>query len=279
MSRFVLSFTLVVSVGLVGVALAHRSGPSVHGAEVKPAGARKPARIYGFPDRRGVALVLRREPTQACAGSQFRARSPEFVLWDDGTVVHRTPTYDFRRGRIGARRARELVQAYEGEKARDVASGCDEFWRPPSGLEWTVIERPRASLHDEVRVYGLARYSGGHADACLPCRRYRSLAELERSLLECGSDQDPVLTGLPVEVFLQHKSCGCRDHPEIAAASSVWPLPGPLPSEICGKMDGRLRLEDPAQIERLAHSIERSAAVIEGKELYTCFLRPVFEVR
>jgi hypothetical protein len=280
MSRFVLSFTLVASLGLVSVALVRRGGPTVHGAEAAPAGAGKPARIHGFPHEKGIVLLLRNEPSwEACEGTRFRMKSPEFVLWDDGTVVYRTASYDYRKGRIGRERARLLARAFETEASRNLEAGCDRFRRPPPKMEATVIEGRVRGEMDSLRVIGLEHFGGTHAEACEDCRPFVPLARLAGELREHEEAGDPLMSGLPVEVRLQRKSCGCRDYPEIASASSAWPIAGPGPAEICRSSGGIVVLRERAEIERVAASIERSAAVVEGTEIYTCFMRPLLEVR
>jgi hypothetical protein len=103
------------------------------------------------------------------------------------------------------------------------------------------------------------------------------LAEIDRQRKEGGENE--TLTGLPVEVHLEWRSCGCRDHPGIAAVSKEWPLAGRTPTELCGQRSIRFRLENPAEIRALSEAVSRSAAVLDRGEIYTCFIRPLLEPR
>lgn len=270
MSRFTLSFTLVFSLGLVGFAL-------TRGVEVGagPADAGRPPAVYGFPDPRGIVLLYRAGRTPGCAASRFRVDAPELVLWDDGAVVYRTSTYDYRQGKVDAGRARYWRRLYEREARREFGDGCGEFQKSASG-EFTALEGRR----DEPAICfrGLSTFGGTHGNGCRPCRAFQPVARLGWELAAYAKEGDAPLTDLAVEVHLERRSCGCRDFPQIAAASKAWPLGEPGPAVICRDYGGRVTLRDPRQVRALAEAVERSAAVIEGRELYTCFLKPVLEL-
>src|SRR5258706_16265047 len=73
-----------------------RLAPASLHAAARPA---PPDRIFGYPDPRGILLELW-ERGGSCPGARFRSQSPVFALWDDGTVLSMSPTYDYRRGRV-----------------------------------------------------------------------------------------------------------------------------------------------------------------------------------
>jgi hypothetical protein len=129
-----------------------------------------------------------------------------------------------------------------------------------------------------MELYGLAHFAGAHANACALCCELRPLARLVEELSSYQSEKDQALTGLPVEVFLQFRSCGCRNHPDIVAASKPWPVGGPKPSELCGRGSTTLCLVDAGEINSLSQALSRSAAVLDGEEIYTCFMRPILDL-
>jgi hypothetical protein len=264
MSRFPFFFTLAVSLGLVGTALARRPAP--------PEASRRPA-SFGYPDERGVLLKLHRAPGDgACAGTRFRAKSPEFVLWDDGTVVYRTGTYEYRKGSMEAEAAWKLADEVRRETKRLEPHPCADLPGAEKEDGDTILE----TRDGPATVSGLYPRSGLHANLCPQCRPLRKLGRLVREMVRWERPDDSLLTGAKMEVYLEFKSCGCRDFPQIAKASVQWPLEG-KPSGFVGRNSGTIVISDPAKAAALARAIERSAAVLEGDEIYTCFLRPLAE--
>ena len=118
-----------------------------------------------------------------------------------------------------------------------------------------------------------------HQRTCDGCGPLAPLTALLEKLDEHRrrQNQSEVLTGLPVEVYLEWRSCGCRNHPEIVKVSKEWPLSGEKPGERCGRGSTRFRLDDPVEIRKLSEAISRSAAVLDGEEIYTCFMRPLLD--
>lgn len=278
MSRFTLVFTFVVSAGFITYAFSEGAGTGR--ADSRPADACRPSRIYGFPDSRGIVLSLRQEEFASCEASRFRDQSPRIVLWDDGTVVYRDATYDYRKGRMQPATQAAFLRAFAREARRKDFPGCTEYKYSPGRHDRTILEGRPDGRPAELVTCDVEFQAGVHAASCRSCREFRPLARLIGDLKSYRAPEGPLLTGLPMEVSLQFRSCGCRNHPEIVSVSSAWPLPGPRPSERCGKSSGivRLRLTDPVEIQTLARALERSAAVLDGEEIYTCFMRPVLEI-
>jgi hypothetical protein len=125
----------------------------------------------------------------------------------------------------------------------------------------------------------LASVDPDHQRSCADCGPLAPLAGLLQEIDQQRRqvEQSQTLTSFPVEVYLEFRSCGCRNHPEIVNVSKEWPLAGLKPSERCGRESARFRLEDPAEIRKLSEAIVRSAAVLDGEEIYTCFMRPLLE--
>ena len=274
MSKSPLVVTLFVCGTLLGWVYVSRDG---EGENTSPAGTRAPARVYGFPDPRGIVLEIREYRAGACAAARFRSESPAFVLWDDGTSAYRNSTYDYKRGKVQTRRAEGWLRAMRTHVTSLASSSCKDFLESREDFGRTHVSARDAKGVVTLEVNGLSRLAGAHADGCASCRDLRPLAGMIEDISRCPAEQDKVLTGLPVEVHLAFRSCGCRNHPDIVRASREWPLPGPRPFELCGKSFARIRLEDPKQIRALGETIERSAAVLDREEIYTCFMRPLLE--
>jgi hypothetical protein len=242
--------------------------------------AASPSRIYGFPDPRSILLQLY-ERNGSCVASRFRSESPAFALWDDGNVVSMSPTYDYRRGRVSIAQADVWLREFQAIAAGQTRITCE-----------AVLER--AAQHDLISLRGRAGELGettlsgpnpafgpGHAESCADCRPIRPLARLLEEIQDQRRHGEPMesLTSFAVEVHLEWRSCGCRNHPEIVNVSKEWPLSGARPAERCGQGKIRFRLEDPTEIRRLAEAVANSAAVLDRGEIYTCFLRPLLERR
>ncbi len=277
MSKFPFVITLLVSGILVG--WLHVSADGKSAPKSTPAGSGRRPQVHGFPDPQGIVLQLRRLPADACAAAQFRSESPEFILWDDGTVVYRNSTLDYRKGRLPRSRSDEWLSRLRGTVPRKGSAGCDAFWNPTSGNDWTDISARDASGPIAVSVYALEHCVGEHASRCDACRALRPFSTLVTDIAAYRSANDEALAAMPVEVFLQFKSCGCRNHPEIANISKEWTLPGESPMERCGRGSARMVVEDPEQIRWLASALERSSAVLDKGEIYTCFTRPLMRFR
>lgn len=273
MSKFPFVVTLLVSGILVGWLHVSADGKST--AKAGPASSGRRARIVGFPDPEGIVLQLSRRPADACAAARFRSESPEFVLWDDGTVVYRNSRFDYRKGRFPMKKADEWIASLRADYPREGRVGCDDFWNPKEPGDWTEIRGRDAAGLLNVSVHGLQRCAAAHADACDSCRGLRPLAKLVDEIGRHQNDRDEALSALPVEVFLQFQSCGCRNHPEIVNISKDWTLPGRSPMELCGRSSATITLTDPDQIRWLAAALERSSAVLDRGEIYTCFMRPL----
>jgi len=253
-------------------------------AAAQPAGAGRPAtpeRIYGYPDPRGILLELH-ERGGSCTASRFRNQSPVFVLWDDGNVVSMSPTYDYRRGRVSIAQANLWSRQFQSFAVGHVGITCRTV-RDRAGQGGLISLRGRMGESGELTLSGpnVSFGSSAHEEACDDCR---SLAPLARLLEELDHQRkqgghNETLSGLPVEVHLEWRSCGCRNHPEIVSVSREWPLAGEKPAERCGRGSARFRLEDPAEIRLLSEAIARSAAVLDRGEIYTCFMRPILELR
>lgn len=271
----------VITLVLCGTLLAWLySSQNGEGRELtRPAGVRPNLPVYGYPDPRGIQLELRETPTAACEGARFRSESPDLVLWDDGTVVFRDSTYDYKRGRVSARTAQGWMRTFLAYSLQDEQVLCDHAAR--EAVQGEVQLRGRgAKGSTSVTLQGFSPTWASHADSCADCRPVRPLLWLVDDLRrqKYQSDAD-VLTGLPMEVHLEFRSCGCRRHPEIVAVSKEWPLDGPKPAERCGRGQVRFRLDDPVQIRALGEAIERSASVLDREEIYTCFMRPLLDPR
>ena len=287
MSRAPFVVTLILSILLMGWLYGSSSEekpapkrPERKAEKPKLAEAPKPPpRIYGFPDRRGIVLELNARPGNSCCeATRFRIQSPQFVMWDDGTVVHRTSTYDFRRSKVSPEKAEAWLRTFRAPEFQRGEGGCDEFYGRPRGRDWTSL-RGRSERGDvTMEFYGLSQFAAGHAETCAPCRQLRPLDRLVKEISGYQADRDEAMTGLPVEVYLQFRSCGCRNHPDIVEVSKSWPLPGPRPAEICGRGSKSFRLDDADQIQALAQAISRSAAVLDREEIYTCFMRPILDL-
>lgn len=241
--------------------------------------AAAPTRIFGYPDPRGILLHLR-EQKGSCEGSRFRSRSAAFVLWDDGNVVSMSPTYDYRRSRVSIAQAESWSREFQSVAAGQTRISC-EILRERSARGEIMTLRGRTADSGELTLSGpnLASVDPAHHATCADCG---PLAPMARLLGEIDqqrrlADQSRLPTDFPVEVYLEFRSCGCRDHPEIAKVSKEWPLSGVKPAERCGGNSARFRLEDPAEIRALSEAIARSAAVLDRGEIYTCFMRPLLE--
>jgi len=257
-----------------------KSRPVLASAAVAPRPA-APERLYGYPDPRGVLLELRQNGG-SCPASQFRNQSPIFVLWDDGNVVSMSPTYDYRRGRVSIAQATLWSREFRSFAVGHHPIDCRRL-RDRAVQGDTITLRGRTGDGDEATLAGPNPSFGdpAHLAACADCR---SLSPLARLLEEIDGQRkngghNETLSGLPVEVHLEWRSCGCRNHPEIVNVSKEWPLEGVKPAERCGRTLTRFRLEDPAEIRLLSDAIARSAAVLDRGEIYTCFMRPILELR
>jgi hypothetical protein len=277
MSKFPFVVTLLIS-GILVVWL-HVSADGKSAAKAGPAGSGRRAQVFGFPDPQGIVLQMRRLPENACRAARFRSDSPDFVLWDDGTVVYRNAALDYRKGRFPMRQADEWLASLRTAYPRRGTDGCKAFWDPVDGSDWTEIRGRDSKGPINVAVYSLQHSAGDHADACASCRGLRPLATLVETIGRHRSDRDELLTSLPVEVYLQFKSCGCRNHPEIANISKEWTLPGSSPRELCNRESAKLVLTDPEQIRWLSKALEGSSAVLDKGEIYTCFMRPLLKFR
>jgi len=289
MSKLPFALTLVISGGLLAWMYltpepAPKKKPPVK-EKVRPVAAQPPARpatpppLYGFPDPRGVLLEVR-ERNGFCEGSRFRSQSPSFVLWDDGTVVSMSTTYDYRRSKVSIAQAEAWSKDFQAAAAGDTRISCDVL-RERSARGHIVTLRGRIGDAGEQTLSGpnLAWVDSEHQKACAGCGPLARLTGLLENLYDHRrqTEQSEALTAYPMEVYLEFRSCGCRHHPEIVNVSKEWPLAGPKPSERCGKSSTRFRLDDPAEIRKLSEAISRSAAVLDGEEIYTCFMRPLLE--
>jgi hypothetical protein len=242
--------------------------------------AEVPPPIFGYPDPRGILLELR-ERKADCAGSRFRSQSPAFVLWDDGNVVSMSPTYDYRRSRVSIAQAAAWSREFQSIAAGETRISC-EILRERSARGDVMTMKGRLGAGGELTLSGpnLSSVDRAHQNSCADCGL---LAGLSRLLLEIDEHRrrpgpTDTLAGMPVEVYLEFRSCGCRDHPEIAKVSKEWPLAGEKPEERTGRRIARFRLEDPREIRVLAEAISRSASVLDRGEIYTCFMRPLMEL-
>jgi hypothetical protein len=283
MSKFPFVITLLVS-GILVVWLhvsadGKSAGASPGPAKAGPASSGRKPSVFGFPDPKGIVLQMSRLPENSCAASRFRGDSPEFVLWDDGTVVYRNSAFDYRKGRFPMQKADEWLRELRAALPRKGSAGCDQFWDPVEGNDWMEIRGRDVKGAVSVNVYSLQRCAGAHAAGCDLCRALKPLAALADSIAHYRKEGDAAMTGIPVEVYLQFKSCGCRNHPEIANISKEWTLPGISPTELCGRASARITLTDPEQIRWLSTALEGSAAVLDKGEIYTCFMRPLLKVQ
>jgi hypothetical protein len=278
MSRSPFVVTLIVCGALLGWVYSSQEGGGGDNPAAPPAGVGAPERLFGFPDPRGIVLELHEHPDRGCPAALFRSESPEFVLWDDGSVVFRDSTFDYKRGRVSRVTAERWRRTFRAHSQRSEAVACEAAAREPAAVKsvrlWGRVDGQGRS----IEIAGLG--SGSHADECPECRSLRPLAWLLGDIFRQryqGEDGE-VLSDLPVEVHVEFRSCGCRNHPDIVRVSKEWPLPGRKPSEICGRGSARLLLEDPAQIRALGEAISRSAAVLDGEEIYTVFMRPLLDL-
>jgi len=278
MSKFPFVITLLVS-GILVVWL-HVSADGKSSAKTGPAGSGRRAQIFGFPDPQGILLQMSRLPENSCKAAQFRSDSPEFVLWDDGRVVYRNAAFDYRKGRFPMRKADEWLAALRANYPRKDTMGCAAFWESAEeNADWVNLRGRDAKGPITVVVHSLQHNAAAHADGCEPCRALRPLASLVETIGRHQNDRDELLTSLPVEVYLQFKSCGCRNHPEIVNISKEWTLPGKSPMELCNRGSSRMILTDPEQIRWLTRALEGSSAVLDKGEIYTCFMRPLLKFR
>jgi len=281
MSKSPFFITLALTGALLGwlfLSQEEEGRPKLRKDGVRPAGARPILRSFGFPDPRGIVLEIYERQAQPCEASRFRAQSPEFVLWDDGTLVYRDSTYDYRRGHVPAGVGESWVRTASAYPRRKEPLGCEQAATWKSEAQTTRIFTRVNGSGVSFEFQDIERLGGDHAAQCDACRDIRPLArmldEVHRRRTQGG---DATLTGLPMEVYLQFRSCGCRDHPEIAKVSREWPVAGTKPSELCGKGAVRFRLENEAEIQSLAQALEKSAAVLDRGEIYTCFMRPLVD--
>jgi hypothetical protein len=279
MSRLPFVLTLVVSGSLLSWLYVTQEAEGRE--KSRPASARAKARVFGYPDPRGILLELREQPSGACAAARFRGESPDFVVWDDGSVVFRTPTYDYRRGRVPLQQAQAWARTFQTYSLEGETVACENAADNPSRQDQIRLWGRAGDIGATLTICGLSASRAPHTEKCADCRPLRPLArmlaEIDRQRKE--GDANETLTGLPVEVYLEWRSCGCRDHPEIAAVSKEWPLAGRTPMQMCGQRSLRFRLEDPADIRALSEAASRSAAVLDRGEIYTCFIRPLLEPR
>jgi len=278
MSRSPFVVTLVVCGALLGWLYVSQDGERREDPRPSPAGVRALDRVYGFPDPRGVVLELRESGAGACEAAQFRSESPEFALWDDGTVVFRDSTFDYKRGRVPRAKAEGWMRTFRAYSLQGETVACGAEAKDSPVMDPVRLWGRVAGQGTVIDIVGLP--SGSHAESCADCRPVRPLAwmleDVSRQRYQGGAGE--VMTGLPVEVRLEFRSCGCRNHPDIVKASREWPLPGRRPSEICGRGSARIRLHDPDQVRSLGEAISRSAAVLDGEEIYTCFMRPILDL-
>ena len=291
MSRLPFALTLLVCGALFGWLTLNQDPPKKEKPRAKEklrplaapaapvARAELPPRIFGYPDPRGILLELR-ERKGVCAASRFRSQSPAFVLWDDGNVVSMSPTYDYRRSRVSLAQAETWSREFQSIASGETRITCDVL-RERYARGDTVRLKGRMGQGGELELSGpnVSSVDSDHLTTCADCG---PLAALSRLLLEVDQQrrhggQTETLAGMPVEVYLEFKSCGCRDHPEIAKVSKEWPLSGQKPSERCGRQSTKFRLDDPTEISMLSQAIARSASVIDQGEIYTCFMRPLLE--
>lgn len=276
MSRSPFVITFLVCGTLVGWLYLSQE---THGREVaRPGGARPLSHVFGYPDNRGILLELRDRSFADCSGGRFRSESPDFVVWDDGTVVFRTSTYDYRKAKVSASQARAWSRTFQAYSARPEAVACESAGAGEAGSSQLWLWGRRDGVGTTLTVLGLPASGLAHTESCDDCRPLRPLAAMLGEIdarRRQGDGCEPL--NLPVEVYLEWRSCGCRNHPEIVAVSKSWPLSGARPSAVCGKGSTRIRLEDPAEIRALSDALFRSAAVLDGGEIYTCFMRPLME--
>jgi len=279
MSRSPFVVTLILCGSLLGWLYSSQEGGGSQTPAARPAGVRVPERLFGFPDPRGIVLELRQSPDRGCPGALFRSESPEFVLWDDGTAVFRNSTFDYKRGRVPRMKAERWMRTFRAQSESSVRGvhvvTCGGAAQESAAARWVRLSGRVDGQGRSIEIDGLA--AGAHVDGCDRCRMLRPLAWMldDLSRQRYQGDEGDVLSDLPVEVHVEFRSCGCRNHPDIVRASREWPLPGRKPSEICGRGSARLLLEDSGQIRTLGEAIGRSAAVLDGEEIYTVFMRPV----
>jgi hypothetical protein len=292
MSRLPFILTLVVCGAVFGWLFVNQDPPKNEKprakakAKVRPvAAAPAPAapavsRIYGYPDPRGILLNLR-ERKGSCEGSRFRSQSPAFVLWDDGNIVSMSPTYDYRRSRVSIAQAESWSREFQSVAAGQTGIRCDVL-RDRSARGDIISLQGRKGEGGELLLSGpnIALVDPSHVATCADCSTLAPMARLlgEIDQQRRQADQSRLPTEFPAEVYLEFRSCGCRNHPEIVKVSREWPLPGPKPEERCGRQSARFRLDDPAQIRLLSEAIANSAAVLDREEIYTCFMRPLLEI-
>jgi len=232
-------------------------------------------RLYGYPDPRGIVLEIREVDLRICPGSRFRSESPDVVAWDDGTVAYRTSTFDYCRTKVSFDKVKEWASVFRNYCLQDMIVACGKGVPAGAPEKRTLLQGIGWGLGSTISVSGL---SPAHADLCADCAQLRPLAKMLRDVDEIRNEgAGEALTGLPVEVYLEFRSCGCRNHPDIARASREWPLAGEKPKERCCGLSTRFRLEDPSDIRTLSEAIARSAAVLDRGEIYTCFMRPLLD--
>jgi hypothetical protein len=275
MSKSPFVVTLVVCGTLLGWLYGAEGG--IGREEPRPAGARALSRVYGYPDPRGIRLEVRESATGTCPASIFRSESPDFVLWDDGTIVYRNSTYDYKQGRISHRTAQGWMRTLLGYTQGDERVTCDQAAREASPGQVELRSHGPGGVRT-LTVQGYSSAWAGHAEGCADCRPIRPLVwmidDIHRQCYQLGGE---VLAGPAVEVYLEYRSCGCRNHPDIVAVSREWPLSGPKPHERCGTRSTRFVLTDLSEIRALGEALSRSAAVLDGPEIYTCFMRPLLD--
>lgn len=277
MSKSPFVITLLIFGSLLG--WLYRDAESAEKERSLRSGGRTTTRIYGYPDHRGIVLQMTETSSRACFASTFRAESPDLALWDDGTVVFRNSTFDYVRSRISADQARQWTRTFQVQSLMSELVACEEA-SDPTETPRILLRGSVAGAGATIRIYNLDPGRFTHAKTCADCRPIRPLARMlgeMRELRRMETDESQQVTGLPVEVYLEWRSCGCRNHPEIVNVSKQWPLAGKRPEERCGKGSTRFRLEDPEQIRLLSETIARSAAVLDREDIYTCFMRPLLE--
>ena len=292
MSRLPFVLTLVVCGSLFGWLFVNQDPPKKEQPRAKakarpvvaaPAPAAPvvaPTRIFGYPDPRGIILELR-EWSGDCPGSRFRSQSPAFVLWDDGTVVSMSPTFDYRRSKASSAQMEAWSRGFQAAASGDTRITCAVL-RERSARSHLMNLRGRVGDSGEQTLSGpnLAWVDSEHQRTCAGCGPLAPLTALLENLYDYRrrENRNEMLTGLSMEVYLEWRSCGCRNHPEIVKVSKEWPLAGPKPEERCGRGSTRFRLDDPEQIRLLSEAIANSAAVLDREEIYTCFMRPLLEI-
>jgi hypothetical protein len=189
-------------------------------------------------------------------------------------------TFDYRRGRVSIARASGWSREFQSIAAGRTGITCG-ILRDRSAQGDVISLRGRIGNGGELSLVGPNLLFGNvaHAETCLDCAALAPLARLLHELQQqrkCG-EQNETLTGIPMEVYLEWRSCGCRNHPEIVNVSKEWPLGGARPAERCGRQSAQFRLEDPSDIRMLSEAIAQSAAVLDREEIYTCFMRPLLE--